>query len=319
MTSAEQQEERDIRRTAHEWRAALSLPNVPEQDLARFRSWVEADDRHEAAFDRAETLFQAMGSLDEATLGSRVMRRSRRERMALWSFSDAVGTLFSRRGAALAASVVLAAVLTLVYWDKADGIDRLAEAELVTYSTGVGELKTVTLADGSTVTLGAKSSITVALGTGRRTVGLHSGAALFDVAPDAARPFTVEAGPLKATAIGTRFDVRNNGGVTRVAVAEGEVAVSHPVVIAGNLSGMKMSASLTVGQQIAATETEGLRDIGEIPTAAIAAWQKKRLVYAGATLPELVADAKRYADIEIIVIGDSGSLRDARVTAFFDG
>ncbi|MEM1191673.1 MAG: FecR domain-containing protein [Pseudomonadota bacterium] len=319
MTDVQRQEDRDIRRAAHEWRTALALPQVSREEQERFRAWIEADQRHEAAFDRAETLFQAMGTLDAETLGPKVMRLSWRERLPDWLFSSTTGTLSPVRMAGVAASVIFAAILAIVMTGTSDDASRPAGTETLEFSTDVGELETVTLADGSSVTLGAKSTITVAFDDRSREIVLVSGAALFDVSSDPTRPFTVAAGSLRATAVGTRFDVRNNGGVARVAVAEGEVAISHPIVIAGNASGVEAQVSLTEGQQIAATGAEGLRGVEEISTAAVAAWQVKRLVYAGATLGELVADARRHARLEITVEDDTGTLGDARVTAFFDG
>ena len=80
-----------------------------------------------------------------------------------------------------------------------------------TFTTGVGEQWVVQLADGSSVRLDTDSRMRVRLSEGRRLVVLERGQAMFTVAHDAVRPFVVEAGEARVTAIGTEFDVQRQG------------------------------------------------------------------------------------------------------------
>lgn len=318
MTESTRQEERRIRRAAHAWRVRLHQTPVPEAERQRFEAWIEADERHAAAFDRAETLHQAMGTLDAEALGSEVMRRSWRERLRSRLWSDSAHRWRSIGAAGIAASLILAIALLLIS-DYA-GQDEMAQPAAVVerYATGVGEIESVTLADGSELTLGAGTSLTVTLDNAARRVVLTAGAIVFDVSPNPDRPFIVEAESLRTTVVGTLFEVRNNGGVARVAVAEGEVAVTQPVVLPGNMVTRGAPASLTAGQQVSAIRGEGLGEIQSVAPDAIGAWRQDRLVYAGATLEELVADARRYADLDITVVDERGALASKKVTAFFD-
>lgn len=319
MNNAQTPSHRDILRAAHDWRTRLSEPRVTQDELAQFQAWMNADARHEAAYDRAETLYQALGSLSEDDLGPDVMKPSWRERLPAWLFSPASGGVARYRLAGSMAALLMTVSLVWVLIGPEESPVSAPKPESVAFSTAVGEIRTITLAEGSTVTLGAKTSLTVSLEAHRRRVTLDSGAALFDVVADPDRPFTVAAGRMQATVLGTRFDVRQSGDVSRIAVAEGEVGVRYPLIIGGQSTSLESRATLTAGRQVAATPTEGLRDIEPIAINSVAAWQTKRVVYAGATLAELVADARRHADVTIDVRDPAGVLDAAKVTVFFDG
>ncbi|MEM9529448.1 MAG: FecR domain-containing protein [Pseudomonadota bacterium] len=315
----EAQEQDVIRQAAHDWRTRLSGPDVSPADLEQFQSWISADLRHEAAFDRAQTLFEALGALDADDLGPRLRRRSLWERLPDFFFAADGGQLSPLRlGAAALALVACLGVVALLSQDAGPTAPTLSHATS-THATGVGEIRSVTLDDGSVVTLGAKTELVVTLTPATRRVRMTSGAAYFDVTPDAGRAFVVEAGVLAVTVLGTRFDVRHNGGVSRVGVAEGEVAVRFPQVIAGQPTALRDTARLNAGTRIAATMAEGLRSVEAVAPESVAGWRSKRLVYAGATLAELVADAQRYLPLQISISDQSDALAAARVTAFFDG
>ena len=98
------------------------------------------------------------------------------------------------------------------------------------YATSRGQYATVRLIDGSEVTLGPESRLTISdrFAQGTREVALE-GEAIFSVAHDGAHPFKVSAGGALIQDIGTRFDLRaypDEAGVT-VAVTEGSVSLSR--------------------------------------------------------------------------------------------
>lgn len=75
------------------------------------------------------------------------------------------------------------------------------------YVTAPGEVKTVTLADQSHVTLDADSAIAVDFSQGERHVQLRRGAGFFSVTHTGAA-FVVEAGSGETRVLGTQFEVR---------------------------------------------------------------------------------------------------------------
>lgn len=319
MIGNQQQNENEIRQRAHEWRSVLTGPDATPDQLQRFQSWLRADARHEAAYDRAETLYEALGMLPADELGSAVLRRSWRERWPQWFFVAETGRVSSVRAGAAALALALCVALAALVAPQGEPAGSSSVVATSEFRTGVGEIRTVSLVDGTAVTIGAKSELVVSMDSDLRTVQVLRGAAYFDVASDSDRPFVVRAGELSATVVGTQFDVRHNGGVARVAVAEGEVAVRFPHIIAGQTTSLKKRATLTAGSRVAATLTEGLRDVEPVAPSAVAGWRSKRLVYAGATLAELVADAERHSALRVSVKDPDSRLSDLKITAFFDG
>lgn len=86
---------------------------------------------------------------------------------------------------------------------------------------------TIALPDGSTVILSPKSTLQYkpAFEPDRRNIQL-AGKALFNVTSDAARPFTVDAGDVNTTVLGTRFTVNTlTAGKVQVHLLEGRVVV----------------------------------------------------------------------------------------------
>ena len=89
-----------------------------------------------------------------------------------------------------------------------------------------GKTLLLVLSDSSTVGLSNNSSIRYEDSFTRkdRTIYLK-GEAIFTVAPDQVRPFTVSAGGLSTTALGTVFKVSDNSGSTEISLLSGKVVV----------------------------------------------------------------------------------------------
>ena len=121
-----------------------------------------------------------------------------------------------RRFLAVAASALMVALAGGVWWQS---------ARYPLYSTDIGERRSITLADGSTVDLNARSKLRVEFSKNERRVELLDGQALFQVAKDKNRPFIVASGEATVRAVGTQFDVYRKDGGTTVTVLEGRVAV----------------------------------------------------------------------------------------------
>jgi ferric-dicitrate binding protein FerR (iron transport regulator) len=97
-----------------------------------------------------------------------------------------------------------------------------------TYVTQVGERATVTLSDGTRVTLAPRSALRlVQFGLARRTVDL-SGEAYFESSRASDAPFVVRSGPAETRVLGTAFLIRSVDGDhhIHVAVADGKVSVT---------------------------------------------------------------------------------------------
>lgn len=125
-----------------------------------------------------------------------------------------------RRFAAAAACGLLATVIFGLWWHS---------KRYPLYSTDIGERRSLTLVDGSTVDLNASSSVRVEFSKAEREVELLNGQALFQVAKDKHRPFIVRSGEATVRAVGTQFDVYRQPSGTTITVLEGRVVVYSSV------------------------------------------------------------------------------------------
>jgi ferric-dicitrate binding protein FerR (iron transport regulator) len=216
--------ERDrIAEAAGGWDAQLRSPDCTPEDRQRFAEWRETNPAHAEAFERLQMITAGL--------------RNERNRVDLRAMRDAALTLAKprqRRVRWAIAAGVSAIALTAALWTLAPQLSGTAWGEYVarlgwgpanTYSTGIGQRSTITLQDGSTLELNAKTRVQVALSAERRSVELLDGQAIFNVAKDASRPFVVHAGGREIIAVGTAFDVRVDASAMQVTLLEGKVAV----------------------------------------------------------------------------------------------
>jgi ferric-dicitrate binding protein FerR (iron transport regulator) len=152
-----------------------------------------------------------------------------------------------RRFLSAAACVLFLVIAGAVWWQT---------LYFPTYATDIGERRSLTLADGSTVDLNARSKLRVEFNKQERRVLLLAGEALFQVAKDKNRPFIVASGEASVRAVGTQFDVYRKEGGTTVTVLEGRVAVYSTAAIEPASQG---SASTLAG---ASTHSAQLPDRG---------------------------------------------------------
>ncbi|UIJ46287.1 FecR domain-containing protein [Sphingomonas cannabina] len=189
------------------------------------------------------------------------------------------------------------------------------------YATDLAQSRRITLADGSIVTLGARSAIAVQFARHERRIVLSRGEAFFEVVHDPDRPFLVEAGSSLVRDIGTRFDVKLGDGAMHVSVQEGQVQISG---IAGTAPSDEGTAMLRAGQRaeivaaMPSASTSAPSDharIVALPSPAAGAWREGRLVYDNGRLADLVADVNRYYAPGVrLATPDTGELR---ITASF--
>jgi transmembrane sensor len=258
----------EVQRTAHAWVIRLTSGSVLPTDRAAARAWCEQAPEHQQAFIEARRLWCLAGQLAQPEA---VVRRSSRR---IWAMG-------------VAASLVLG--LGLVWaqhmaWD-AD------------YYTGTGERRQVVLADGSHITLNANSALDVKLTANGRRITLRKGEALFDVTPDPKRPFSVQAGALSATALGTIYAVRREGEQVDVTVRRGRVAVTEgPETVT-------LGAGETVAGRASGLGAKQGTDVDKM-----LAWEQGRLVFELTPLSQVLEQVERYRPGILLI-------RDARLGA----
>ncbi|MEM9386756.1 MAG: FecR domain-containing protein [Pseudomonadota bacterium] len=319
-----EQSDAQIRAAAFEWRALFDAELVTAAQRREFEQWLAHDPAHAKAYEYASQAWHEFGQLRREDL-SPALRLATPGASGPASPDLAEGAARrSRRHlpviawATAAAAVVAVGLATIPFSQRNDALAPRASAPVVErYESPRGHARTIVLPDESELTLASATQIEAVLRPDAREVRLISGAAVFDVAPDAARPFTVKAGALEARAVGTVFEVRNNGGVYRVAVREGQVEARFPYILNEQPTSLARQASLGPGEHVAATAAAGLGAVEPFPPHHFAAWELGRLVYVGATLAEIVADANRYSPTPITLAPEVTRLPSSRVTVSF--
>lgn len=147
-----------------------------------------------------------------------------------------------RRWLAAAASIVVSVGIGAVTWYT------VYRAPI--YATEIGEQRSITLEDGSSVELNSRSRIRVRFTDTQRSVELLEGQALFTVAKNPTRPFIVATGDAHVRAVGTQFDVYRKRAGTAVTVVEGRVAVAP-----NRSSARRRDATLSTAEESDGTAT----------------------------------------------------------------
>ncbi len=259
----------EVMAQASAWLARLQRDGIGEADGLAFDAWLEASSEHGAAYRAVLAAWQAFEACPDEVMAELAAESRRATRRPVATRRWLIGG-----GMAMAATLAAVAVLPQLP----------GSASVQTYTTAKGQHQRVALADGSVVDLNADSRLTVRFTRRERQVELGDGQAIFDVAHDEGRPFTVEASGRAVRVLGTQFDVRNRSGDVTVTVARGRVQVRP---FASSEAGQAFA--LSPGQRLAIGRTGVAKLTGVDPQEALG-WRAGRLVYRGEPLAEVVAD-----------------------------
>ena len=267
-------------------------------DQARFSQWLQAAPSHADAYARAQVLWElsegpARTLADEDALALQrylnAMNRSRGNGIRRWS------------GALAMAACLLLMISLGTGWQPSRWLDDLG----ADYVSAPGEIRTVTLADQSQVTLDADSAIAVDFGGGERHVQVRRGAGFFSVT-HTGEPFVVDAEKGQARVLGTRFEVRLQEHGAQVTVLSGRVGVTAD-------KGAPQQV-LTAGQQVVYGEGSA-QPLHAVDSEAQLAWRQGWLNYYKAPLADVVQDLGRYYPGRILLLNDE--LGKRRVSGSF--
>lgn len=175
--------------------------------------------------------------------------------------------------------------------------------------TGIGERRSLTLADGSRLDLDADTAVDVEIGEDHRRVVLHGGRIHVRVSPDPRRPFDVQAAGGVIRALGTAFDVLRSGDQVRVTVTEHAVGVSY--------ANAEQSAEVRVmaGQEVDFNPKLGLGRPSDARMQEATAWMRGHVIFDGRPLGDVLRETERYRPGAIVVT--DARLRDLPVTGVF--
>ena len=311
---------------AAEWFVEFSTGDVDTQVRQRFDVWLRISPEHVRAY------LELLPVWEDAALPRPGQDTSPERLIALAHDAGNIVPLETRaavggrtrhaepgelpRGIASLRRVAVAAAILMVVAGLAAW---LAIYRPPTYTADVGEQRSITLADGSTVELNARSRVRVRFSDRERDVDLLEGQALFHVARDPTRPFIVNSNETRVRAVGTQFDVYRKKTGTTVTVLEGRVAVLTEKG-AGSESFVQGSASdagtaaktpsgarprtvfLSAGEQVTVSVADTAALVPTHPNiAAATAWTQRRLVFNSASLTDVAEEFNRYNVRQLVI------------------
>ena len=286
-----------IERQAQEWLIRMDGDEpLSTREREALGEWMGRSAAHRAELVRIARFWNQANVLTELAVGLERSAQERRRRR-------------TRRVApiALAASALLASFV-LVWW----GLQRLKGADNGTYVTSIGQQKTISLSDGSSVQLNTDSEVQVMYGDSSRSIRLMRGEALFSVMPSPNRPFEVYAGGSVVRAVGTAFAVHLEGSKVDVTVTKGAVDVAETASVRPEASRGPIQSVLVTRRLARVTAGEATRISGgseHIEVQHVAepemqrrmAWQVGYLAFSGEPLSEVVEQVNRYSEVQLEV------------------
>ncbi|MEO9338385.1 FecR family protein [Mesorhizobium sp. SB112] len=266
--------QRKRNREAADWILRNADTEQPDEDKDRFREWLDRDPENGRAYRAAERLLgdaRTAIESDPALLNINVKPRSTAK--------------------PLTASVLLLAGLGMAFL-LLDGPMRL-QADAI---AGTEEMPVLALEDGSIVQLNASSAIAVDFDGKQRNIHLLRGQAFFQVAHAPERPFTVQAGTTRVTALGTAFDVRLGEADTDVTVTE------NSVLVVSN-DAPHSPVRVTQGEQATYDRSSGKTAVQPIDSLVALAWQRGQIAVENAPLSYVVEEMNRHFPGRIVIVG----------------
>jgi transmembrane sensor len=264
------------------WIVRLDGGELTESERRELDEWLAASPRHLGAFVRAQAIWAdadrvaAMDAGRTAVSDSAAPRRGFTHRLRMLA------------AASVAAFLIAGGIVASVHLTGREG-------------TRFGEIRRLTLSDGSTLVLNAQSVVQVKFEKNERRVLLRSGEASFQVAHDVQRPFIVEARDVAVKAVGTSFTVRLQSAAVSVTVVEGVVEVMRPTetkVEEVKVIGRNRELIAPTARPMAATPLTDQQITRQM------AWQQGLLMFDGERLSQAVAQVNRYSPTPVVIDSD---------------
>lgn len=251
---------------AGKWYALLSSGAAQPEDFQKWQTWRGADPQNEQAWAQVEALGKQFSALPANVNSDILLEANRHSRRRILK--------------QLALVIGVGAISALGYQQKP------WRPMLADQSTATGEVREITLADGSHLFIQTNSAVNLVFNDHSCTIELIRG----EIYVETAHSGGAEQPRLTATtrhgrfvALGTKFNLRDHGAFSQVSVYEGKVEISpqasgHKQIVAAGQSGKINNAEI-----LAVDDSVVNR-----------AWIKGMLIVFDMPLPEFVQELARY-------------------------
>lgn len=249
------------------WLVRFQSETLSASDQAAFERWRGRSTAHAAAWVRVQDMLRSFGQVPP-TLGAQTLRQLNRSAR--------------RHLLRTVAGLLAAGPAAWLTWRELPWREWSADMR-----TAVGEQRRLQLADGTRLLLNTATAVDIRYTAQQRAIWLRAGEILLTTGKDPipiARPLRVRTALGAVQALGTRFMVRDEGRVIRVAVFDGAVAVCPATGSARQL--------LQAGRQTVFDNFEIGSD--RVADASLVSWEHGMLAARNWRLAELVEELARY-------------------------
>ncbi len=296
---------------ASRWIARLDR-GLSADEERKLKLWMQADD------ENRQLLFKMAELWDRMSLLSRLSDlfpdpQEKRHPSRSWPV-------------AIAASLLIAVAAGLVFILPVEIPREPAQVVAMhngNYETSIGEQSTVTLPDGTDVTLNTNSRLRVNYSADYRIFVLEQGEIHIRVARDTDRPLRVYAEDKIVQAVGTAFNVKINANKNvKLIVTDGKVLVAdrtsretepariRPTDITDRSIAVSKGEAVILGDK-----TETVQKIAESDIEATLSWRQGNIIFRGEPLSDAVAEISRYTDVKFEFTDEH--IGDIRIAGLF--
>ena len=320
---------------ACQWIVKFESDNEPStQDIEQLNVWLSKSPVHKETLLRLSKTWCNMDIMSGLMVPLGYSLKPKRSKLKSYAlkrspFITGIIRVFNKETMMLFRPLILPALIVIMmlnltfFWPN-----LIPELPNNMYITSIGEHSTHTLEDGSVLTLNSNSQIEVYYTLSKRVINLLTGEAHFDVVSDPNRPFEVYAGNRMIKAVGTAFSVYRLENNIEVLVTEGNVDLAivqstllvkpktfykNKVDFNQKLSPDSIENTVTVIASLKAGQSVSIpisSDSLDTPVVEYAqgdlvrklSWLDGRLVFAGESLQEVVAEVSRHTPLIIEVM-----------------
>ena len=294
---------------AREWLIYFNSGQTTKEQRDNFVLWFNENNANKKAFKQSYKVWQTIGITDSAV-----------EWLQQYANQNSVTLPTKKSKNTFAKSTlwltgIAASVLFIVVNNtfKATNTLEVTAPEIV-FTSPVGKNRSITLSDGTSVTLAGNSSISVNINQHERHILLHKGSAYFDVIHDSERVFSVSAQQTEVRVRGTAFEVKHStDNELKISVKRGLVDVAD-LPEQGNKD--ENIVQLHPNEQLRTNKNGAfINEVTHFNPETEFAWLNARLIYDNVPLENVILDINRYIKKPVIVLDES--INKLPITASF--
>lgn len=281
----------EVEREALIWLQLLTSGEPKAWDVKGFKRWISLNPAHRTTFNEVRCRWEGMQLPEGVMLSPQKPQGAPSKVRTASAFNP-------RRRYWLGSAVSLAAVAGVASVYPPLGLWPSLATWGADERTGIGEQRTLSLAQNASVTLNTRTSIRRQT-VGGQTVGfdLISGEAAVDLSTSP-RPFVVIAGVGRSAAQTGRFEVCNLDDRVRVTCLEGTVTVEHPA-----------GRHTLLARQQTAYNASMLSVVTNVEPAQVSAWRNGELVFNQTRLADVITEINRYRPGKVVLMNDQARHR----------